>query len=415
MEEDIIMVNSKNQDREKKIFQEEDNNVNLEVINEKLSSNFQKQLSDVKVVEKYFKNTSKEVKPLLPWFSSPYNEIYYHVNFNFDKLFKYEYKRNGLYSVDARINVHELSKFLTDVENEVKEKSEEVFNQQLISNENKYFALFNSIKEEYNYREESLKRELQIVKDDSSEVIQKYNLLIQQSSAYIEKREEIIRQNNEIKCWEAKYYSVFSSLEIVNVDLMIATVEISSLNNILKNRISRLEEYRISFYEERQRLINEFCISCNLRDEIKMVKSDLGEEIRLLTNSSNNWKKKYEESSLTLNFKDDQLKELQRVHFWMKLKLSTVLALDSARAIMPNWCNNTLTVIETGILAGQLFNSKIEKTFWISASVYFFLSIIFTTYKLTKFSILTFIKLWKKFDSWLNNDLDSSFDFENFD
>lgn len=60
------MVNI-NQDKEKEIFQEEDNNVNLEFINEKLLINFQKQLSEIKVFEKYFRNTSKEVKPWFSW------------------------------------------------------------------------------------------------------------------------------------------------------------------------------------------------------------------------------------------------------------------------------------------------------------------------------------------------------------
>lgn len=91
---------------------------------------------------------------------------------------------------------------------------------------------------------------------------------------------------------------------------------------------------------------------------------------------------------ISLEIKDQNLKELAKLNFQSKLKLQSLLFLDSLRSFLPHPFSSSLTTIETSIFVSNVTNHpRIEKCSWFALALLLISSVLYSSYKIFKFSI----------------------------
>ncbi|WNE41620.1 MAG: Chromosome partition protein Smc [Mycoplasmataceae bacterium] len=192
----------------------------------------------------------------------------------------------------------------------------------------------------------NLKIELALIEDEKKELAKKVKIFEEQKIKDIENIS--ILEDNE---------------KVILAELQIQTDRFHKMNReiiLLENRISQLQ----------------------------IDKTKLEDKLKELFSNNQNLNKELTKTRINLVGTQQDLNDIQRLNFESKVKLQGVLFLDSMRSIMPNIFSQGLTAIETTIfISGVTNHPRIEKAGWVSVAIFITLSILYSAYQTTKFTI----------------------------
>lgn len=238
-------------------------------------NNFSNLMKNEEISKKYFNTIESTIKP---WFGSPYTETSYQTTIDTNKLLerKFEYKEDELNENITGINIQALQELLKDNENEVKEKIEDIFNQQLNIELNQ---LKNNLEDQIKALTTSSNNWKKLYEESTSNSDFKQNQLDELQTIELRDRSIETNQNTEIFLEEIdlktsenvklnKTVEEFQT-EFINTNFLLAfrKIQVAILKNKLVRKdaeinskdvhITELEENLIESEKERKHLIED--------------------------------------------------------------------------------------------------------------------------------------------------------------
>ena len=319
---------------------------------------------------------------------------------NLIQLIEKEANQKALQTVKDSLNAYQnmIKGFQTMHNQELQEKETE--NQKLVSKINEIEQQALAVK---NSQETILKNQRLL---DSQERVSlenlrfKYELLSKQAYS-LEAKNKLTEEHNadlenSLEALENNYQVISQELramiarwKIVSADLVLARGEVAGLQTSEAGLKNLNQQWKDTY-------LTELYTSTKLAESILKLKT-FSDDSEVEFNEIIQWlEKELKKTTISLELKEKNLKDIQRLNLESKIKLQGVLFLDTMRNVMPNVFSKTLTSIESVIFISGITNyPKVEKIGWSFLFLFFFSSLLYSSYQFTKFTIFKGIDFYR--------------------
>lgn len=384
-------------------------NTQISNLNQQISDNFTTQLSHQSVTKSKFQK--KEItnifgiKSTVETTSYSSKQVHELVTFNITKSLVESHKRNGRSGNMFDIDNSKLKEFLSDFEKEVKEQASSVLSKQLKSIENGYLSIIESKSNEWKSKEAYYYSKIEEKESARSSALQE---LSKKDSENKKLKTALLLLEKKIKKFESdlehkKEFFFPQSLKIRNqkllkdkssskADYLCEKLEFTEQELFAKKAmLIRLEhdllmaKDQIDIFKEQEKQSFEFYAKWEVRrKEIEEALAKQVENYNILmaeklktTTSLYNSEEKVNELLNELSSATEELQKLQalfeknkneneqlkRSNLISKVKLNTVLVVDTTRNFLSNSVGNYITYAETALLGSEI-NSTSNKAAW---------------------------------------------------